>query len=84
MAFAEELEDMLGALNNSPEVRNRRTRFEYLKQTGSLPPQFIFGIKNPKALNENLKKYVENFLRTTSDFEGTPIWINFERKGKLL
>jgi len=75
-----ELDGMLGKLNNSPEIRNRRLKFEYLNQEGARPPRFILGIKNPKLTNENLKRYIENFLRSAYNFEGVPIRVRFEKR----
>ena len=74
---ADELEDLLKSLNDSPEIRNRRLKFEYLKQEGAHPHAFILGIKKPKLTNENLRRYTENFLRTSRNFEGIPIKVSF-------
>ena len=76
------LEKVLEELNNSTEVRNRRLKFEYLKQEGSNPPRFILGIKNLKYANENLRRYTENFMRSACDFEGIPIRVSFEKRVK--
>jgi GTP-binding protein len=78
-----ELEDILGQLNNSPEIRNRRLKFEYLKQCCANTPAFILGMKNIKFTNENLRRYVENFLRKKDDFEGVPIKITFKKGGRI-
>jgi GTP-binding protein len=75
-----ELEDILEKLNNSPEIRNRRLKFEYLKQRSVNPPKFVLGLKNPKYTNENLKRYIENFLRTVHNFEGVPVNVSFEKR----
>jgi GTP-binding protein len=78
----EEIENILKALNNSPEIRNRRLKFEYMKQKGSNPPSFILGIKNPKLTTDNLRRYIENFLRTICKFEGVPASVKFEKRKK--
>lgn len=80
----EALTELLNKLNDSPEVRNRRLKFEYLKQESAKPPLFILGMKNPKYTNENLRRYVENFLRSIHDFEGVPIRVRFEKRKKDL
>ena len=76
----DELENILKELNDSPEIRNRRLKFEYLKQKSANPPAFIIGMKDLKGTNENLRRYTENFLRTICDFEGVPISLNFEKR----
>jgi len=73
----DELIVILKALNDAPEVRNKRIKFIFLAQEGAMPPRFTLGIRNIRLVNENLKRYVENFLRKARDFEGTPIKINF-------
>ncbi len=75
-----ELDAMLDKLNNSPEIRNRRIKFEYLNQEGARPPRFTLGIKNPKHTNENLKRYVENFFYSACALEGVPIRVKFEKR----
>ena len=76
------LEKVLRDLNNSAEIRNRRLKFEYLRQEGQNQPKFILGIKNVKYTNENLRRYVENFMRSACDFEGMPVKVNFEKRVK--
>ncbi|MFA5143415.1 MAG: ribosome biogenesis GTPase Der [Candidatus Omnitrophota bacterium] len=78
-----ELDGIVSALNASPEIRNKRMRFEYLKQAGTGPSHFILGMKNPRLANENLKRYIENFLRRTCDLAGVPVKITFEKRGLL-
>ncbi len=76
-----ELEETLKKLNGSPGIRNKRLKFEYLKQKGAATQNFILGIKNPNLVNANLKRYVENFLRKVYDFEGVSLKLKFEKAG---
>jgi len=78
----ERLTGILNELNNSPEARNRRLKFEYLKQEGANPPRFVLGIKDLKHTNENLRRYTENFLRSACNFEGVPVKVKIEKKVK--
>lgn len=77
---SEDLKILLENLNNSHEIRNRRLRFEYLKQKSVKPPKFVLGMKNPRLSNDNLKRYVENFLRASRDFKGLPVSVAFEKR----
>jgi GTP-binding protein len=79
MSGRNELEGILDGLNSSPEVRNRRLKFEYLRQKSVNPPIFVLGIKNIKHTNENLRRYIENFLRASCDFGGLPIKVSLEK-----
>lgn len=74
-----ELTAMLEMLNNAPEIRNKRIKFKYLTQKGVKPPEFVIGAKAPGAINTNLKRFTENFLRAAHDFEGVPIRVSFEK-----
>ncbi|MFA6320822.1 MAG: ribosome biogenesis GTPase Der [Candidatus Omnitrophota bacterium] len=77
-----ELEEILKELNNSPEIRNRRLKFEYLKMKNVNPPVFVLGMKTLRGTNDNLRRYTENFLRSIRDFEGMPISVSFEKRKK--
>ena len=74
-----ELARILESLNNAHEIMNKRIKFKYLTQSSVKPPGFILGLKGNKNLNENLKRFIENFFRTAHDFEGTPVIIRFEK-----
>ncbi|MDP3804706.1 MAG: GTP-binding protein, partial [Candidatus Omnitrophota bacterium] len=78
----DELISILETLNNSPEIRNRSIKFLYLAQKAALPPTFVLGVKKSGIMNENLRRYAENFLRRARDFEGVPIRVSFEGKSK--
>ncbi len=74
------LADILKSLNNSTEISSKRIKFKFLIQEGVMPTGFILGVKNIKAVSENLKRFVENFFRKNYDFEGVPIRIRFEKE----
>ena len=75
----DKLADILKLLNNTNEVVNKRVKFKYLTQEGIKPPRFVLGVKSNKTLNENLKRFTENFFRMAYDFEGTPVRMRFEK-----
>ncbi len=82
MLTPDELSVMLEMLNNASEIRNKRIKFKYLAQKAVNPPEFVIGVKSADSMAANLKRFVENFLRLTRDFEGVPIRISFERGAK--
>lgn len=55
-------------------------RMKYATQTGSCPPQFTFFANHPEIVDENYKRYLENKLRDSFEFTGTPIRLKFKRK----
>ncbi|MCX5666429.1 MAG: ribosome biogenesis GTPase Der [Candidatus Omnitrophica bacterium] len=76
----DKLMEILKSLNNATEISSKRIKFKFLKQEGVMPPGFILGVKSPKDVSENLKRFVENFFRKSYDFEGVPIRIRFEKE----
>lgn len=55
-------------------------RMKYVTQTGTRPPQFTFFANHPDVVDDNYRRYLENRLRATFDFTGTPIRLKFKRK----
>ena len=75
----DKLTEILKSLNNTTEMGSKRIKFKFLNQESSRPPKFVLGVKDPKVVNNNSKRFVENFFRAAYDFKGTPIIIRFER-----
>ena len=76
----EELAAALKSINELREIKGKRIKFLYLKQQAAGKPVFIIGFKDSGLVNENSRRYVENFLRTTFDLEGVPVKVVLERK----
>lgn len=74
----DKIADILKSLNNAAEINSKRIKFVFLKQKGSMPPEFIMGVRDLKAVSENLKGFVENFFRKSCDLDGVPVRISFE------
>lgn len=55
-------------------------RMKYITQTGTCPPQFTFFCNHPEIVNDNYERFLENRLRTSFDFTGSPIHLRFKRK----
>lgn len=54
----------------------------YATQTGINPPTFTIFCNHPQKLNSHYKRYLENKFREIFDFRGTPIILNFKKRGK--
>lgn len=54
----------------------------YATQTGINPPAFAIFCNNPHKLNSHYRRYLENKFREIFDFRGTPIILNFKKRGK--
>jgi len=78
----EKLVETLKVLNNLNEIATKRIKFQFLIQKSTQPPTFVLGVKDVKVLDENTKRFVENFFRRRFDFIGVSIRINYNELGK--
>ena len=58
----------------------RRLRMHYVTQTGVNPPTFTFFVNHSDLVNDTYQRYIENRMRSTFDFAGTPIRLFFRKK----
>lgn len=58
----------------------RRLRMHYVTQTGTNPPAFTFFVNHADLINDSYRRYIENRMRATFDFKGTPIRLRFRKK----
>jgi len=54
-------------------VRNRLPRIYYATQVGVAPPTFVVFVNDPKLIHFSYRRYLENRIRDTYGFLGTPI-----------
>ncbi len=73
------LEDAL-AVNPPPTVKGKRIRIFYVTQPAVKPPTFVFFANEPDLIHFSYKRYLENRIRESFDFSGTPIIIKFKRR----
>lgn len=63
-------------LTNPPPAKGGRPlRIYYLTQASVAPPTFVLFVNTPELLHFSYKRFIENRLRETFGFEGTPISI---------
>lgn len=70
-------------LNPPPTYKSKRLKIYYCSQIGSKPPFFNFQVNNKGLVHFSYKRYLENKIRESFDFEGTPIVLQFKSKGEL-
>lgn len=58
----------------------RRLRMHYVTQTDVKPPTFTYFVNHPDLVNDSFRRYVENRMRATFGFKGTPIRLHFRAK----
>jgi ribosome-associated GTPase EngA len=73
--FLTELREFGHTVSKGP----KRLTMRYMTQTGVNPPEFTIFANNPELADDNFLRYIENRLRESFDFVGTPIRIKFRR-----
>ncbi len=58
-----------------PTDKGRRLRIFYATQQSVRPPTFVLFTNDPKLMHFSYERYIENYLRKTFPFDGTPIRI---------
>ena len=53
-----------------------------VRQTGITPPSLTFYVNNTEFIHFSYQRYLENFIRSQHDFEGTPIKMSFRGRKK--
>ena len=65
-----------------PTKNGRRLKIYYAVQDGVCPPSFVFFVNNAELLHFSYKRFLENTLRKSFGFEGTPIRIFVREKSE--
>lgn len=60
-------------ISEPPSKNGKRLKIFFITQIASNPPTFVLKVNNPELMHFSYKRYLENALRNTFDFEGTPI-----------
>lgn len=68
-------------MNPTPEFNGGRLKIYYASQAQAEPPTFVLFVNNPEFMHFSYERYLENRMRASFEFEGTPIrFISRERK----
>lgn len=79
------LNDMLREwvhLNPPPSDKGKRLKVLYVTQKSVQPPMFIFFVNDPELMHFSYKRYLENQIRKSFGFEGSPIRIITRKRDK--
>ncbi|MFZ5813682.1 MAG: ribosome biogenesis GTPase Der [Bacillota bacterium] len=71
------------ALNPPPSDKGRRLKIYFATQPHVSPPGFVFFCNDTELVHFSYKRYLENKLRETYEFEGTPINLYFRQRAKV-
>ncbi len=69
-------------LNLPPSYKGKRLKIYFSSQVGSKPPTFSIQVNSKGLIHFSYARYLENKIRESFDFEGTPIVIKFKNKGE--
>jgi GTP-binding protein len=78
------LNDMLGdavTRVQPPSDKGRRLKIYYMTQSSVAPPTFVLFCNNAELFHFSYQRYIENCLRTTFGFKGTPVRLVIRQKG---
>ncbi len=65
-----------------PSDKGRRLKIYYMTQVSVAPPTFVFFCNNVELFHFSYQRYLENCLRQTFGFKGTPIRIVVRMRGE--
>ena len=66
-----------------PPVRGHRPRLFYATQAAVAPPTFVFFASDASSVHFSYRRYLENRLRETFGFDGTPIRLVFRDRSSV-
>ncbi len=70
------------AATEPPSKSGRRLKIYYATQPETCPPKFVFFVNDASLVHFSYKRYLENCLRRSFDFSGTPITLTFNSKSE--
>ena len=69
-------------LNLPPSYKGKRLKIYFSNQVNTCPPTFNIQVNSKGLVHFSYERYLENKIRESFDFEGTPIIIQFKNKGE--
>ena len=70
------------AAHNPPRTGKKQLKILDATQTEVNPPTFIFSVNDAKLIHFSYQRYLENKLRQSLGFSGTPFRLVFRTRGK--
>ena len=70
-------------LNLPPTYKGKRLKIYFCNQASSCPPTFNIQVNSKGLIHFSYSRYLENKLRESFNFEGTPIVLQFKNKGEI-
>jgi GTP-binding protein len=70
------------ATHNLPRSGSKQLKVLYATQTEVNPPTFVFFVNDAKLIHFSYRRYLENKLRQSFGFAGTPFRLVFKTRGE--
>jgi len=70
------------AMVEPPSDKGRRLKVYYAAQVGEAPPHIVLFVNDAKLMHFSYLRYLENYLRKTFDFTGTPLRLSVRNKSE--
>ncbi|MFC1992361.1 ribosome biogenesis GTPase Der [Chloroflexota bacterium] len=70
------------AAHNLPRIGGKQLKVLYATQAEANPPTFVFFVNDAKLIHFSYQRYLENKLRQSFGFAGTPLRLVFKRRGE--
>jgi GTP-binding protein len=70
------------AAHNRPRSQNKQLKVFYATQAEVNPPTFVFFTNDAKLVHFSYRRYLENSLRRSFGFTGTPLRLLFKSRGE--
>jgi GTP-binding protein len=67
-------------MNPTPTDKGKRLKINYATQVAVKPPAFVLFVNDPELLHFSYRRFIENRIRETFGFKGTPIHIMARKK----
>ena len=67
--------------NEPPAYNGRRLKIYYCNQPTVCPPTFVMFVNDETLMHFSYKRYLENVIRRSFDFSGTPVRIVTRNRG---
>jgi GTP-binding protein len=70
------------AMVEPPSDKGRRLKIYYAAQVGEAPPHIVLFVNDARLMHFSYLRYIENYLRKTFDFTGTPLRLSARNKNE--
>ncbi|MGD9604526.1 MAG: ribosome biogenesis GTPase Der [Bacilli bacterium] len=67
-------------LNQPPIFKGNRLKLTYATQEETMPPSFVLFVNSEKHMHFSYLRYLENQIRATFDFQGSPLKFTLRKK----